>query len=552
MRNRMLTSAVVLVAAAGLVAAGDATGSALPSAATRVAVTAGHTTAGIDAVLRPGGAIAGTVTSLVTHHGVRAVVSAYLDNKRVASAISSDAGHYLLGSLLASSIGYVVCAGGDESTTNGSPTGLLKHCSAPVSLAAGEQKANVDIAEPAAGAIAGRVVAPNGGGAVGVEVRARNLDTGRMFETGTRTLGRYRLAGLTPSDAGYRVCIDTADVTSGATGLAPKCIATSVLVPRGEIAHGVNVRLQRGAAISGLVVDRTTAAGIYYPLVEIFTSAGRFLEDAEGGATGHYVAKNLPNLATVRVCTFDAFQTDHWLRGECWTDVPWTDAPKLPAGTTGVSIRLGATHRGIDFELRRLQVGSISGHVTDRAGHPIKNARVFVYAPRYPRPVSDLFTNAKGVYHTSIRPSARGYRVCVLPDPDVATSTIPAPPTGWAPRCYGASWDGGRLPRAATRVFVTAAHLHRTGINIVVRTGGAISGTASFAGGGVPSESSGVFLFDNGDLIDLTQTDATDGTYAFRGLAASTGYVVCFDGQVTDQPGYRPQCYNGVPWHGLG
>ena len=553
MHNRTLAGAVAVTAAGALVWAGDVPSSAVPSAATRIALTAGHTTSGVDAVLRPGASISGIVSSRVTHTGVMAVVTAYLNDKQVASTVSDNAGHYVIGSLLASSTGYVVCTNGDDSTQDGSPTGLLKQCSAAVPLAAGEQKPDVDLAERAGAAIAGRVVAPNGNGVVGVEVRARNLDTGRVFSVGTRTLGHFLLAGLTRSHAGYALCVATSDPEfPGPTGFAPRCDKTPVDVRLGEVHRGVRIRLQRGAAVSGRVLDGTTGDAIDYPLVAVFTAKGRFIEYAEGDATGHYVAKSLPGVRAVRVCAANAYQQGHWLTCECWQDVPWTHAPRLPRGTTGVRVQLGAVHQGINFTLHsaRLLVGSISGRVIDRAGHPIEHATVLVYG-RYSKPVGDLFTSANGRYHLTIRKYAPGYLVCVQPTPDVATSTVPAPATGWAPRCYGASWDGALRPHVGTRLPVTTTHLHWTDINVVVRTGGAISGTTSVFGGGVPT-STGVYLYNTaGKFIDLTETDPTDGTYGFRGLSASSDdYVVCFTGEVMDQPGYRPQCYNDVPWHG--
>jgi len=423
-----------------------------------------------------------------------------------------------------------------------------------VPLTPGEQKVDVNIAAPAGAAIAGRVIAPNGNGAVGVQVRARNLETGRVFKVGTRTLGHFLLVGLTPSHAGYAVCVATNDAKSpGPTGFAPRCDKTPVHVRRGEINRGLRIHLHRGAAIAGRVVDGVTGDGIDYPLLAVFTSKGRFIEYAQGDATGHYVAKSLPAIGSVQICALPDFQQGHWLTGECWKNVSWTHAPRLPRGTTDVRVQLGVTHRGISFTLHsaRQLVGSISGRVTDQAGHPIKNATVLVYG-RYSTPISEDFTSARGRYHTTIRTFAPGYLVCVQPRPGVAMSTVPTPATGWAPRCYGASWDGALRPHVGTRLPVTTNHLHWTGINLVVRTGGAISGTASVSGGGVPASTS-VYLYNkNGKYIDSTETDPTDGTYGFSGLAASTDdYVVCFTGEIMNQQGYRPQCYSNVPWHGV-
>ena len=119
-------------------------------------------------------------------------------------------------------------------------------------------------------------------------------------------------------------------------------------------------------------------------------------------------------------------------------------------------------------------------------------------------------------------------------------------------------WDLLKPPSGTTMTTLTTGQ-HKTGVNLALGVGGAISGTTFAGAGSTPATSVIVELFRaaDGAFITSTYSDFADGTFTFRSLSPktsgpSTGYVVCFDGRhdFSAPNGYLPQCFNGVDWNG--
>ncbi|MFN2559923.1 MAG: hypothetical protein ABR571_01325 [Jatrophihabitans sp.] len=217
-----------------------------------------------------------------------------------------------------------------------------------------------------------------------------------------------------------------------------------------------------------------------------------------------------------------------------------------------MSVTLGKTHTGIDFAppATIVQVGSIAGTISERAGGtPLQSAVVEVFAGD--TKVGDATTDAAGRYKVgNLQANATGYVVCAKAVASTSSATVSTPATGWAPRCYpGVSWNGSNSPAAAATRLPLLAGQDRTGINITLRVGARISGTAFRGSTSTRLASVRVLVFTLAHRGVATVTTSLDGTYRVPRLAPAS-YIVCFDGRSATLTGYRPQCYDQVPWDG--
>jgi large repetitive protein len=582
-RRRCLT----LLCTTGLVAWAIVTGSSsadagLPGGANPVPVSSSAVTTGVDGHLHPAASISGTVVSAVAGVPVSSNVTLFKHGHPI-DYTNSDGfgtGSYVFHGLAAAP-DYVVCA--DLAIGGSSSTGYLNRCyqaaawngrTVPaaanlIPLASGQQETGIDVLLPSAAAIKGTVRSPSGTPLVNVDVVAHNRNTGQNFSASTFSDGRYEIRNLTPASHGYSVCFDGRSVLTG-IGFLPRCYgnvawsgntstipaaATPVSVTLGSTRSGISSRLPRGGAISGTVRDAQTGNLVPYAEVTLFSSSGTRLRTTATDAQGHYVARGLAAATGYRVCErpHDQSVSVSYL-GECWRNVAW-NGRSLPAGTRPVSASLGQTHTGINLTPASIHrdLGSISGHVREQATmQPLHNAEIVVFTSGGSF-VAQVLTSPTGRYQVmNLRASSTGYVVCVKSSG--TSGTVPTPPTGWAPRCYAdAQWSGGQPPSGATRVSLNPGQ-QRTGINIALHFGGAISGAVTESGTGTPIGGGvKVQVFTSGGAaVAGTYSAYVDGTYSIVGLSPSTGYIVCFDGRnIPASVRYRPQCYSDVAWNGV-
>lgn len=581
----------------------DRAGAAPPKAANRVAVRAGVVTVGIDAHLRFAAAISGRVTSLSRGEGVRATVVAYRNRRRVSSTRTNRHGDYTIGGLAASAAGYAVCVVGystdGPARGGGSASGYLGRCyrtaawnggaipsrARLIGLSTGQHKRGIDIALRRAAAIAGTVRSHSGAQLYWSGVVAHNRSTGRNFtvSAGDGFPARYKLIGLTPSRRGYTVCFNSLLPQPGSrTGYAPRCYqsaawhggrtypstATPVPVSLGRVHAGISVRLPRGGAVSGRMLEATTGAPIAQAQVRVFTATGRQVGWAETSNDGGYIVTGLSASSNYRVCAsppplgFHPPGATHL--AQCWRNTAW-NGRTLPSGITAVRVVLGARHTAINFHLRRIPLGTISGTITGGVTQrPVSKVTLDVFT-RGGKLVSEpgvQYVNGNGTYTVDNLPtSSTGYIVCAW-----TTEELIRTPAGWVSTCYGGrAWDGepSPPPKGGPRVPVVAGHMHPKNINIVVPRGGAISGTI-YQGPGTTTRPRNtellVVLYTAGGRIARTiRTDPDDSTYWFSSVPAAraaNGYTVCFYGRVEQRHappgtvGYRSQCYDQIPWNG--
>ena len=567
MRNRSTLLWLPLLVAGALICGEATAGASLPSGTTPVAVTVDNTTTGIDAALDQAASIAGTITSKAgtsSNNKVQALVQVFHGGKFIGTAFSDNAGHYLFGGLAGSATGYEVCVNGQIAFGGASNAGYLGRCykttawngnlpipsgANEVVLTQGLQKTGVNIALPSAAAISGKVTSPSGTGLKYVTVTARNRNTGATYYGFSTTSGAYSIKSLPAASKGYKVCADPRSLQSG-TGFLPKCHKGAVSVSLGHTHTGIKIAVPRGGAVAGTITDAANGHAVPGVTVAAFSAKGKLLGNSQTNSQGRYLIRSLPPATGDRVCAYPHNTTPSVrYHGKCWKNAAWNGG-KLPSSASPVGVRIGKTHTGVSMKLGKTvtQLGSIAGTITAaNGGAPLQGANVSVFTNGGAFAGSTT-TNASGFYKVSnLRASSTGYVVCAEGD-SVSSPTPPA--TGWAPRCFDdVAWSGVGVPGSATRIPLSAGQ-DKSGKNIALPDGGAISGTATDAGTLAGAGNVSVRVFNgNGKEVGSAST-AFDGTYTVTGLNAGS-YTVCFDGRFQfGTAGWRPQCYNGIAWSG--
>jgi hypothetical protein len=190
-----------------------------------------------------------------------------------------------------------------------------------------------------------------------------------------------------------------------------------------------------------------------------------------------------------------------------------------PAGSAG-GIRPTTPRRLSLAELRRrasrVRSGSMSGHVTDAAGHPLAGFCVWV---QYRGFAVGSSTKKDGSYH--VGPFLPPGHVTVL----FTASCLDGPgaSTGnWAPE-----WYKGRFSQAkADEVTIRSGHVTK-GINVVMRHGGQIAGVVKNGSGGALAGVCVDVLSNNGARF-ITQVKTVGGRYRADSLDPGR-YRVLFD-----------------------
>jgi hypothetical protein len=565
---------VSAAAAAALAITGTAQ-AGLPSGVGHVTVTQGTTTQNIDGHLHAAGAIHGVVKSGSTVL-TSASASAYKNGQFVRSGFQFGSGGYTIPGL--STGKYKVCVNSFSIFGGPSKTGYTGRCyktaafnnttppssATDVKVTAGKTTNNININVPKGAAVSGKVKTPGGSALPFVTVTAHNRSNGQSYVGITLKNGTYKITGLSSSAKGYTVCANPVGVQKG-TGYRPRCYkktawngttfpssATKVSVSAGHTHTGVNITVPVGGAVSG-TVKSTAGKALKGIGVLAYSKGGKFLSSAATNGKGKYKIRGLAASKTDRICAAPS-QPSPSVRydGKCWKNASWKGL-KLPSGANSVRVRTGHTHTGISFKLKKhtIKLGSIAGKITESASSsPLQNAYVEVFT-KSGNFVNSTSTSSTGAYLVK-NLVAGTYVVCTLPS-SAFSGSVSTPDTGWAPRCYKtAAWKGGALPSGATK-FALSAGQHKTGVNIAVHVGGAISGTTFQGGGSTPATGITVDLFTaGGAFLKSTSSGFGDGTYTFTGLVpASGGYVVCFDGRnAFAGTGYLPQCYNNKAWSG--
>jgi hypothetical protein len=483
-------------------------GARFESEATRVAVVAGTTVAGIDVALQPGGEITGTVLAQGSDAPIEgAQVCARGNQPRSVNFYecvpSGAGGHYTLTKLHGGSYDVQFSAAGyvtqyyDEANHEGDAES--------VTVSEGTSTPEINAAMQQSASIAGRVTSASGGGPLADIQVCASQEVGEGGPcASTNANGEYTITGLATAEytvgfsgAGYPAQYYPGTFSSGE--------ATRVGVSAGHTTASVDTVLHEGGSISGSVTSATTGA----PLEGMSVCARRriILACTHSDATGQYTISGLaPGLYTVG---FEAsagyLQTNAVHRVTVASEIAVTgvSAEMQPGGRITGQVR-EATN---DVPLEGVQVCSYqSNENRTRSGPCVKSEVNGDYA------IEDL---ASGEWEVEFIP--RDGKLARQFFSDASTF------------------------ESATPISVTAGQTSED-VNATLTAGGQISGTVT-DNAGAPLEDARVCADPTEEPSEnICAKTGTDGTYAISALSAGP-YKVEFNAK-----GYSTQYYGNAYW----
>ena len=494
------------------------------SSSTPVPVTLGHTSAGIDAVLAIGGAIAGRVTD--PSGAAVPDVSAWVYGAGSGFGYSDSSGAYAITGLPAGN--YTLCFDGSYATSEAAPYGYTASC-------VGDRWLSVDVlpgetitangAVEKAGGVGGTVTGDSGP-VPGVMVSVIDSSGDQLTATSTDDSGSYLFYGVAPGEV--TVCFDPTYTAGGyrrtCYGAQADGPGSPITVTAGQLSTA-DVQLEHGASITGTITDASGApiSGVLVSAYSWTSYEGYFSQTDESGTY------TLSGLAAddYRVCFDPSYAQGPAAGGyaaQCYDNQPSMDtADPVTVGSAG-SVTVDAV----------LSSGAaITGEITGSDGAALGGAYIYAYdadSGQYATASSDY---SDGSYRLpGLAPG--DYSVCFD-----ATNVHQPALTGYINECYDN--DNGALVHVAAGTVTTD-------IDAELAVGAGISGrVTNSAGHGLSFTSVETYGADGSYLAGGGFTDDT-GRYQLTGLPA-TAVVVCFrnvGGSPTD-PGYLFECYDYQP-----
>jgi protocatechuate 3,4-dioxygenase beta subunit len=497
---------------------------------TPVPVTLGHTSAGIDAVLATGGAIAGRVTDPSGAPVQGVLVSVF--GAGYGNGTSDGSGAYAITGLPTGS--YTLCFDGSYTSSDTAPYGYTNSCAGEhwrtVYVVAG-QTATVNGVVEKAGAVGG-VVTGEDGPVPGVWVDVYDSSGRQLNSTGTGDDGSYQVTGLAPGQV--TVCFDPTFTAGGyqrtCYGAQADGSGSPITVTAGQLSTA-DVQLSHGASITGTITD-ASGAPISGVLVNAYGNTqfnGYYAQTDDAGSytIGGVIADDY------RICFDPSYAQSPAAAGyaaECYDNQPSVDAANLvtvgPAGSVTVDAVLSAG-------------AAITGQVTGSDGAVLGG--VYVYANNVEPGQQGFATysdNQDGSYRLSGLTEG-DYLVCFS-----ASFVFQPSSTGYVDECY----DNQGVSSPGTPVHVTAGGV-TAGIDAELAVGAAATGQVTDSDGtGIPNifvQISGV----DGSYLNPVGTTDDVGRYQITGLPAGA-VVVCFlpgDGGGANGTGYQSECYDNQP-----
>jgi protocatechuate 3,4-dioxygenase beta subunit len=470
-----------------------------------VAVTDGHPTSGIDAQLRVGGEVDGTVSDPTGAPVAGVEVRLSPDGSYTWTELSTDAaGRYTFTNVPAGryTVAFLTPLNATISYVSQYYDGKDLASADVVVVTDGASASGIDATLQPLGTIVGTVTGAQGHALAGAEVSATGAGSTQYVNADAD--GRYMINGL--PGGSYAVTFQAAGYVAAHyhqnSWAAP---ADPVSVTDGQVTPGIDAQLQLGGRISGRVTDTqgNSLAGAYVALED--DPAGH---SAQVGADGTY---------TISEVEPGAYKV-HFVAPPGLFDQYYSGAASAAAAAP-VTVTGGATTSGIDAQLQT--GGVITGTVTDTQGHPL--AGITAAVP------NSAFGLLAGPQRTTTD-AAGHYRIDGL---TTGTYHIAFAGGGYIEQYYGGtSYD------TAAPIDVSVGTT-RTGIDARLEVGGTITGTLTDARG-APLQGSVFVDHLDGSTAGLAGTDAA-GRYTVGNLASGS-YIVVFTA-----PGPQPLglYYNG-------
>ncbi len=500
------------------------------AAATRVTIRAGRITRDINARMRHGAVISGTVTSSAGARLNRVCVGVFAPGGGEVAQRTTSHGGYLVRGLLGGSYRVLF----DPNCEVG--TGFLAQWwhnkqsfakATAIRLRAGHIAAGIDAHLQTGSSLSGTVRFKSSSGrplrGICVDAILGNPVTGDDFSASTNAQGRYLIHGL-PSGA-YTVfftlgCNNNGNYL-GATYPRP------AVVRAGHAVRGINIALQPGGVMRGTVTGPQ-----HLPLARIAVIASDNSNGNEGdactGATGTYTITQLP----------PGRYTVEFINGLCGGGGNW--APQFypdqsdPNAAVPVKVSRGQTVTAINATMR--PGSTISGTVTTGStGKPVSKFCVLAQAPDEAAANVEIGTPLEAVGAQTGKTGGFAIRNMAAGRYAVEFGSCNGNPS------YADRWFAGRPGVATGDIVDLGAGATAAGVNATVVRGGAIS-SAIRSSKGTPVSSSCEVL-TNRKTGELTSTifapDFTD--FQIGGLAPGLYSVEFFPCQGA---GYAAQWYN--------
>ncbi|MFN7963140.1 MAG: carboxypeptidase-like regulatory domain-containing protein [Thermoanaerobaculia bacterium] len=460
------------------------------------------------------------------------------------SSTSTDAtGAYSFGALSAgtyylttsaSSLGFLDELYNDYPCPVGPPVGCDPLQGEPLRLEAGEQRTGVDFSLGPGGTIAGRLLdAGSSEPLAGQEVQAYGASLQFVASGTSDAAGRYRVRGLGSGNYFVRTrsythldeVFDNLPCSKNGCDLAA---GTNVLVTAGEVASGIDFRLDRLGTIAG-TIHTADSRPPSLVRIETYDSTGRITKTGLVSPDGSYSLGGL-DTGTYFVRAADSGGD---LRDELYDDVPCDPSCSVTTGTP-VHVERNATTAGIDFGLDVL--GKIAGVIDDQiTGLPIGNLPIRVLNSQGSW-LYGGFADSLGHYLTRGLPTG-SYQVRTG-DPEFSTSY-------YQDELYDNLPCTPECPVAQGTTVAVELNSIALGIDFALQRAATLSGRVTDATTHEPIPELPLFLrTGSGEQAAYALTEP-DGTYILSPLQPGTYYLA-----TSSNLAYRNESFDNVPCAG--
>jgi uncharacterized protein (DUF2141 family) len=500
-------------------------GQASAGSATPVAVAAGQTVSGIDAVLLQGGSISGKVTDLNGGTGIAGISVQLYDGQGMGipgiwGTMTQADGTYSVKGLTSGT--YKVCFfPGSTSYIGGcyNQQALMPWSATPVTVTAPNDTPNINGQLTTGGTITGRVTKDGTDGIPEVRVELRDQNGNWVPGVNNVTTspdGSYTLGGIPTGSYKLFFRGNQAGFISEWHNDQPTAEqAAPIGIVAGQTVPGVNAILAPGATITGTVTDANTGLGIAGIQVDVTDTNGYGLPEMWGLFTagdGTYSVKGLAS-GSYRVCFSSG--TSGYI-GKCYNNKAQNvDADPVSVTVPNITANINASLN---------PGGSVAGRVT-AGGQGLMNVWVELKDTNgnYVPGVNSAMTDAGGNYSLGGIPAG--------------TYTLYFNP---GPGAYVGQWYNGKLSVESADRITLASGQKLADIDVVLLQGGSIGGTISGPQGGAAGVN--VQLYDAAGLpTPFNAYTWSDGTYSFTGVPAGSYKLFVNAGM----SGLVSQWYNG-------
>jgi hypothetical protein len=479
-----------------------------------VTVTAGATTAGINASMGAAGSLSGTIVADGSGSplaGICAVPFPSAGGSNVTSATSAADGTYLITGLAVGTykVRFQDCVGSVDYAMEHYNNQLEFGPANLVTVNASATTSGINASMGIGGRISGTVVAegtgaPLAGICVGAPFATSNSS---LFRVTTGADGSFVIAGMAPASYKLRFedCVSPIEYATEHYDNKADFGSGNTLTVTAGVTLTANAALAIGGSVSGTVVADASGTPLSGICVDLSLPSGGFIGRATSAANGTYL------LAGVAAGSYKVRFED------CVTPLDYAaeyydNKPDFGSGNL-VAVTAGATTSGVNAGLAI--GGRISGTVVaEGTGTPLSGICVSAPNPTNGSSIFRVTTGADGTYVISGL-AAGNHKVrfedCVTP-------------IDYAVEYY----DNKSDLNSGNLVSVTAGAT-TSGVNAALALGGRVTGTVVADAGGAPLAGicvSPISTSSNSSLF-RPQT-ASDGTYSVAGLPVGT-YKVKFE-----------------------